>query len=149
MTRGFVHGDAFPDNTLFHHNKLIGIIDFEEACTDFCLFDIGITINGFCIFDNRLDYQLLHTFLSGYETIRHITENEFDILKYYIHWGAHAMIYWHMRNNLLYRENPAQVDRIHELIERIKSFKLNDQEIDNSIECYKNNKNKGNHGTQR
>ncbi|MCP4020241.1 MAG: homoserine kinase [Desulfobacteraceae bacterium] len=130
VPKGFVHGDAFPENTLFDGQRLIGIIDFEEACTDALLFDLGVTINAFCILDNHLDKDLLHIFIGAYQSVRALTDIEFDLLKYYIHWGACGMIYWHLRNNLLHRENARQIKRVKELMVRIQTFHTMDTDID-------------------
>ena len=34
-TKGFIHGDIFPDNVFFKNNEICGIIDFYFSCTDF------------------------------------------------------------------------------------------------------------------
>jgi len=62
LPKGFIHGDVFPDNTIFKADKLMAIIDFEEFCVDSLLFDVAMTINGFCFIDNRLDLRLLKSF---------------------------------------------------------------------------------------
>lgn len=131
--KGIVHGDAFPDNTLFDRDKLVAIIDFEEACVDNLLFDIGITINGFCFKNNQLDIKLLRLFLETYHRKRPISEKESEYLPFFIQWGAHGMIYWHLRNNLLSEFNKSQVKRIDELIERVKILRSSETEIRKGI----------------
>ena len=48
LPKGLIHGDVFPDNTIFRGNSLLAILDWEEVCTDTLLIDVGVTINGFC-----------------------------------------------------------------------------------------------------
>ncbi|MCP4343968.1 MAG: homoserine kinase [Desulfobacterales bacterium] len=127
--KGIVHGDAFPDNTLFDGDRLIAVIDFEEACIDSLLFDIGITINGFCFENRQLNFELARVFLETYHRKRPITEKEFEYLPFFIQWGAHGMIYWHLRNNLLFIYNEDQVKRINELTERVKQLRNSEKEI--------------------
>ncbi|MEN7551065.1 homoserine kinase [Rapidithrix thailandica] len=120
---GFVHGDIFPDKVIFKDGKLKAIVDFEEVCTDHLLVDIGIAINGFCIRQNTLDEHLLKAFLTAYNQERRISEEEFVLLPYYIEWGAFAMVYWHLRNDLLHQANRRQLARVEELVSRIKHLK--------------------------
>ncbi len=131
--KGIVHADAFPDNTLFDGDRLMAIIDFEEACIDNLLFDIGITINGFCFENNHLNFELLKLFLETYHRKRPITEKESEYLLFFIQWGAHGMIYWHLRNDLLFKYNETQVKRIDELIERVKILRNSEKEIRKEI----------------
>jgi homoserine kinase type II len=119
---GLVHGDVFPDNTKFKDDKLLAILDFEEVCTDNVLFDIGVTINGFCFRDNEIDSRLLAIFLKEYTKIRKISPKEYKLLPYYIQWGAHAMIYWHLKH-LLNKKDSRKLKRAQYLINRIKMLR--------------------------
>lgn len=120
VPRGIVHGDLFPNNTIFNGEQLVGIIDFEEAALDSLLFDIGMGINGFCFQDNVLDKKLLDNFLEGYSRYRRLEEIEWELLPYYIQWGAHGMLSWHLKNDLLKVKNITQLERVRELMRRVK-----------------------------
>ena len=122
--KGIVHGDIFPDNTIFKNNKLLAIIDFEEACCDNLLFDVGMTINGFCFIDNKLNEELLNVFLKRYNQVRKMNEKEWELLPFYILWGAHGMLSWHLER-LINKENREQLFRVNELINRAISIKEN------------------------
>lgn len=122
VPQGLIHGDIFPDNTKFNGNKLIAILDFEEACTDNLLFDMGISINGFCFKNNHLDKKLLDLFLKEYGKTRKISTKEKLLLPYYIKWAAHAMIAWHF-NHLLYEKDARKLNRVNYLIERVRKLK--------------------------
>ena len=125
LPMGIVHGDCFPDNTIFNDNKLIAIIDFEEFAYDTLLFDIGMSINGFCFTDNVLQTDLVNELIKEYESVRKLNNKEKELLPYYIQWTAHATIYWHLRNNLLYAKNDIQLKRVEELMNRVKTLKGN------------------------
>ncbi len=116
---GLIHGDVFPDNTIFRDNQLQAIIDWEEACTDRLLIDVGVAINGFCFPKNRLDDKLLDVFLKHYESIRKLSVKERELLPFYIRWGAHAMIAWHLKH-LIYVKDPRKIDRVTMFMERLK-----------------------------
>ena len=120
LPKGLIHGDVFPDNTIFKDGRLSALIDFEEVCIDNLLMEIGMCINGFCFIDNKLDIPLLETFLVEYNKIRQITEKESELLYYYIQWAAHGMLSWHLRHFLIYKENFKQLARVNELMERVQ-----------------------------
>jgi len=118
LPQGLIHGDVFPDNTIFRGNQLQAIVDFEEVCTDTLLMDVGITINGFCFVNNRLDENLLRAFLTSYSSVRELSEKETELLPYYIRWGAHAMIAWHLKC-LLEEYDPRKMERLTMFMDRV------------------------------
>lgn len=77
LPKGIIHNDLFRDNTLFVGDKLSGIIDFYNACHDFLLLDLAITINDWCTQEggsiNTTNYRAL---LEAYAAIRPFTDNE-------------------------------------------------------------------------
>ncbi|RLD84738.1 MAG: hypothetical protein DRJ10_00340 [Bacteroidetes bacterium] len=123
LPKGFIHGDVFPDNTIFNGNRLMAIIDFEMFCVDTLLFDVGMTINGFCFENNRLDLRLLKSFLNAYESVRALSKNEKMHLSDYILWTAVGMASWHLRNDMLNVKNEKQTARVKELLNRYKEVK--------------------------
>lgn len=120
LPKGLVHGDVFTDNTVFCGNELSGIIDFEEACIDQLLFDVGITINGFCYPENKLNETLLNTLLKAYHNRRPLEPVEWELLPWFIRWGAHSQIYWHLYYGLLDHPNKKQMQRVGELMKRVE-----------------------------
>ncbi|WP_299456633.1 homoserine kinase [uncultured Microscilla sp.] len=133
LPKGVVHGDCFADNTLFGGNQLVAVIDFEEACHDHLLFDVGVTINGFCFPDNQLDAVLLEAFLTAYQHQRSLTHEEWTLLFAYIQWGAHGMITWHLRNNLLHKHHQSQWQRVQELMHRVQQMRQEETQINQLI----------------
>ncbi len=123
LPKGFIHADVFPDNTIFMGNKLMAIIDFEDFCVDTLLFDVAMTINGFCFVDNRLDMKLLESFIYAYKSVRPLTKKEKNQLPDYILWAAVAMSSWHIRHDMLYIKNEKQTARVRELLDRYKETK--------------------------
>lgn len=132
LPQGIVHGDVFPDNTLFDNNKLVGLIDFEEFAIDNLLFDVGMTINGFCFDGVELKNKLLRAFVRSYTGIRKLTEEEIKNLPYYICWGALGMTSWHL-HQLLYRRNRVQLKRVRLLLERARLAEINRKLIEDEI----------------
>jgi homoserine kinase type II len=114
-----VHGDLFADNTLYKDNQLMAMIDFEEACTDTRLFEIGVTINGFCAPDNQPDARLISVFLERYEAQSPLSDQEHRLLPAYIHWGALTMACWHLKN-----PTPEKLDRVRLHMERLSKLQV-------------------------
>ena len=120
LPTGLMHGDVFPDNTFFRDNKLIAIIDFEEFANDTLLFDVAMTVHGFCYVNNRLDPVLYKTFLESYQKKRKLSLEEKESLPAYIKWTALGMAFWHL-NKLVKEDNLQQRERVEELLERVRN----------------------------
>lgn len=129
LPRGIVHGDIFPNNTIYKDETLEAIIDFEEACSDQLMFDVGMTINGFCFVNNELKVDLLRAFLKGYNSQRQMTETEWNALPIYMQWGSHGMLSWHLKNELIHVANQVQYERVLELKHRTQWMRSNEKEI--------------------
>lgn len=96
LPKGLIHNDLFPDNTLFQGNQLNAIIDFECACVDTLLFDIGMTSYAFCLVDDVWDKKLLDTFIVAYEEARALSDLEKSLIPQYILRAAAQWNYWHL-----------------------------------------------------
>lgn len=131
---GLVHGDAFPNNTIFQNDQLVALIDFEEACVDHSLFDVGMTINGFCFVDNRLDLDLLHGFLQTYQMERTLEDKEIELLPQFIQWCALGMASWHLQFDMLHTYSKDQVDRVRQLLSRVADVDADMENIKRNIQ---------------
>ena len=100
---GLVHHDVFPDNSLFQGNQLQALIDFECACTDTLMLDVGMTIYGFCFVEDQLDETLLEAFLTAYESERKLSALEKEMVHPYIFRSALTWNYWHL--NYVVKDN--------------------------------------------
>jgi len=125
---GLIHGDVFPDNTIYKGDKLIAIVDFEEVCTDKLLIDVGVTINGFCFVDNKLDGSLLESLLTSYTSVREMSSKETELLPHYIEWGAFSMLAWHL-SYLLREFDPRKMDRLMMFMDRINRLRTHGMDL--------------------
>jgi len=128
LPKGLIHADVFPDNTLFKDDSLMGIIDFEEACTDTLLFDLAMAINGFCFPDNSLSESHLTTLINSYIEKRMLTDLEWKVLPLYIAWTAHGMLSWHLAR-LSQNHLQKQEDRVRELMDRVVGILDREEEL--------------------
>ncbi|MFT4526005.1 MAG: homoserine kinase type II [Bacteroidia bacterium] len=125
LPRGFVHGDVFPNNTIFQGNELKAIIDFEEFAVETLLFDVAMTIVGFCLnADFRVDPKAQQELLDGYESVRPLSDSEKEALPYFIRWAALAMMSWHLEFDLIYTMNERQELRVNELMRIAQSVEI-------------------------
>jgi homoserine kinase type II len=54
LRQGTIHADAFPDNVFFDdQGHISGIIDWYFACYDFLLYDVALTLVGWCYDEAR------------------------------------------------------------------------------------------------
>lgn len=125
LPTGFVHGGVFPNNTIFQGNELKAIIDFEEFAVETLLFDVAMTIVGFCLDDEfRVDQKGKQEFLEGYESVRPLSRSEKEAIPYFIRWAALAMISWHLEFDLIHALNARQENRLNELMRITQSVEL-------------------------
>jgi homoserine kinase type II len=77
LPEGVIHADLFPDNVFFLGDRLSGLIDFYFACNDFLAYDIAVCLNSWC-FEKNGSYNITKgmALLSGYESVRKLTEGE-------------------------------------------------------------------------
>ncbi|MGI0118465.1 homoserine kinase [Zooshikella sp. RANM57] len=77
IPQGIIHGDLFHDNALFTGDCITGIIDFYNACYDYWLYDIAVTVNDWCRQDSLvLDEVRTSTLLKAYHDVRPFTDEE-------------------------------------------------------------------------
>ncbi len=104
---GVVHADLFTDNAFFSGDQLTGVIDFYNACDDFLLYDLAITVLAWCSRDDHLlDKYKMKALIKGYESVRPISALEETLWPTMLR--AAAMRFWCSRliSWLEYQEHP-------------------------------------------
>ena len=77
LPKGLIHGDLFQDNVLFTQDKITGVIDFYNACNDWLVYDVAVTINDWCLDSNlSLNPQKSASLLRAYHKVRPFTQEE-------------------------------------------------------------------------
>ena len=124
LPRGAIHGDLFCDNVLFVDGRVSGIIDFGFAATDAFAYDLAITVNDWCVWqdgdrEGELDAERVLALVGAYDAVRPLTLDERAL------WGqllrAAALRFWLSRlydlhlprqGELTHAHDPAVFERI-------------------------------------
>ncbi len=77
LPESVIHADLFRDNALFIGDELTGMIDFYDACSGQCIYDLAVTVNDWCMSGNAdRDKRNAIALLEAYQTVRPIEEAE-------------------------------------------------------------------------
>jgi homoserine kinase type II len=125
LPRGLIHGDIFYDNTLFKDDELVAIIDFEEACRYYKVFDLGMCAVGACHTKGLADLKKMQRLVDGYQSIRRLEPVEKEQLQAFVIYGAVATSFWRFRqynlilpgstNSKTHLKMNAIADQIHQM----------------------------------
>ncbi|HWE05888.1 MAG TPA: homoserine kinase [Rhizomicrobium sp.] len=77
LPSGVIHADLFPDNVLFLHDRISGLIDFYFACHDFLAYDVAVMLNAWCFdSDGSFNRTKSRSVISAYANARPLTPCE-------------------------------------------------------------------------
>jgi homoserine kinase type II len=125
LPRGPIHADLFRDNVMFDSEGgapvLTGFFDFYFAGCDTFLFDIGVSLNDWCIAldSGAHDAARADAFLAAYQSVRRLTAQERALLPAMLRAGA--LRFWisrlwdfHLPRQaaLLQAHDPAHFERV-------------------------------------
>jgi homoserine kinase type II len=68
-TAGIIHGDLFRDNVLFAGDRLVAVLDFEQASGGSLAYDLAVAINDWAWSEGPRP-DLAAALIGGYETVR-------------------------------------------------------------------------------
>ena len=94
MAKGLIHGDIFWDNLVFEGEGLKAVLDFEEACQYYFLFDLGMAAVGCCSRDGRFDADQVRALIQGYESTRPLSETERTQFPAFLIYAVVAGAFW-------------------------------------------------------
>ena len=94
LPRALIHGDLFFDNLLFDKTNFNAIIDFEEACHYYRVFELGMAIIGTCVEDTKVDLEKASALVQGYQQIIELELIEKKSLQIFVQYAATATSYW-------------------------------------------------------
>lgn len=116
--RRIIHGDLYYDNTLFDHNHLAAVLDFEQGGIGEAILDLGISISGTCLEKGFVSFGLVESFLRGYESIRPLSKMEKQILNQVICLGLLSISLWRIKRFKEGDLDPTMMNSYQELVNK-------------------------------
>ncbi|MFK7908257.1 MAG: homoserine kinase [Chitinophagales bacterium] len=99
MPKALIHSDIFFNNIIIHPDgKQTTIMDFEEACHYYRVFDIGMMLVGSCSEGIHLNPLKTQSLLKGYQQISPLSSTEKKALQAFTVYGAAATALWRHQN---------------------------------------------------
>lgn len=75
----FIHGDAHDENLLVEDDRVVGLIDFGDACRNPTVADLAICLT-YLMMRGDDPLAVARTILGGYESVRPLSATERDVL---------------------------------------------------------------------
>lgn len=75
VKQSLIHADLFPDNVLVEEDRIVALLDFEQACVGSPVYDLAVTINAWC-FADALEPERVRALLAGYQEQRKLDAAE-------------------------------------------------------------------------
>jgi homoserine kinase type II len=99
LPKALIHSDVFYSNVIVSKEDSSAIImDFEEACNYYRIFDIGMAIIGLCKEGEGINLQKVKHLLEGYADEITLIPTELNSLKSFVVYAATAMSFWRHKN---------------------------------------------------
>ncbi|MBH46720.1 MAG: hypothetical protein CME71_00960 [Halobacteriovorax sp.] len=123
LATGLIHGDLYYDNTLFQNENIAAVLDFEQAGIGEFILDLGISISGTCLEKGLLHPGLIKSYISGYEEVRPLPENEKKLLTDGICLGLFSIALWRIKRFTEGGLNPVLKDSYKDLLNKAIAYK--------------------------
>ncbi len=99
LPKSLIHSDIFYSNIIVSADRKIAtIMDFEEACYYYRLFDIGMMIVGTCCEKEVVNLNKVASLLIGYQQENKLLEIEIESLQAFTAYAATATAFWRHQN---------------------------------------------------
>lgn len=102
LPKALIHGDIFASNVVISAGAHPVIMDFEETCYYYRLFDLGMAVTGLCRADGKIISEKANALIEGYETITPLLAIEKEKLNIFIIYAAAATAFWRFRQFNVY-----------------------------------------------
>jgi homoserine kinase type II len=123
LPRGLIHADVFWDNVIYLNGGFQALIDFEDACNYFKVYDLASALFGSCVKGGKLNLDKASQIIKGYEQVRVLEADERRALQISTVYAGVAISFWrYMKYNLynpteenknLHKKTAEIADRIH------------------------------------
>lgn len=96
LPKALIHGDIFTSNVVIKDGEPV-IMDFEESCYYYRLFDLGMAAIGSCSQNGQLNWPKIQLLLEGYQAVNELSGLEVRHYKNFIVYAATATAFWRFR----------------------------------------------------
>jgi homoserine kinase type II len=111
LPKSLVHGDIFFNNVIVSKDgKHATIMDFEDACHYYRVFDIGMILIGTCSEGESLSLYKAGHILKGYQRKIRLLDIEKNALQAFTAYGAAATAFWRHQNFNYVHVDPSMKD---------------------------------------
>ena len=110
VPKALIHGDVFYSNVIIDQLGAPTIIDFEEACYYYRMYDVGMAVVGLCTVQGKIDFSNVRHLLWGYQKIINLEPLEEDCLHIFIAYAATATAFWRFRQFNIIAPTPSRQD---------------------------------------
>lgn len=95
LPKALIHSDIFDNNVIINDDESsVTIMDFEEACHYYRVFDIGMAIIGSCREGKTVNFEKARALLTGYLSELTLTHDELQSLQAFTVYAGAAMTFW-------------------------------------------------------
>lgn len=115
LPKGLIHGDIFYSNVIVSDQQLPVIMDFEEACCYYRIFDLGMAIVGLCNQNGKIDLRTARQLIAGYQKEMPLLALEKEKLKAFTVYAATATAFWRFRQFNVIVPDEARKNRYQEM----------------------------------
>jgi homoserine kinase type II len=116
LPKALIHTDIFYSNIIIDiESNKASIMDFEEACNYYRVFDIGMMIIGTCRDNRIINPTKVSNLLAGYQQKIQLLEIEKKALKAFTVYAATATGFWRHQNYNYVNINPEMKDHYLEM----------------------------------
>ena len=116
LPRGMIHGDVFRDNVLFEGKTFKALIDFEDACQYYKVFDLGMAGVGLCTEGSQLRLTHMRSLVEGYQNIRMLEKKEKEVLQLFVEYAAIATSSWRYWKYNIHTPLPEKSEKHYEMV---------------------------------
>lgn len=125
LPKALIHSDIFYNNIVVNKNgKQATIMDFEEACFNYRVFDIGMMIIGTCNEGEAVNFDKVACLLVGYQQKIKLLPLEINALQAFTIYAATATAFWRHQNFNYINVNSEKKDHYLEM-KRLADFVMN------------------------
>ena len=99
LPKSLIHSDIFNNNIIIDKSgEFATIMDFEEACYYYRVFDIGMMIVGTCCEKEVVNLHKVASLLKGYQQENKLLKIEIESLQAFTVYAATATAFWRHQN---------------------------------------------------